>query len=852
MSTAEDPTSGELREGYAEVGEQRLHYMEAGEGPLIVLLHGFPEFWYGWREQIQPLAAAGFRVVAPDMRGYNLSSKPDGVHAYDTGQLTADIVGLIHERGAESALLAGHDWGGSVAWATAMDHPEVVDRLAILNAAHPRKLSQGLHHPGQLRKSWYFFFFDLPELPESVVHANHWHFFRHFLGDAHPAYTPEETERYIEAWSQPGAATGMINYYRSSVRTPPKKAEAALRPIKAPTLVIWGQDDRYLGQELADPDDDDVPGLDRVERLPDASHWVHSRRGRTRHPPAHRLFRPRSGQIERVKIMNTTHWRRAPLAACCAALAALALAAAGATAATAGTRAAASGSGGAPITTTDDGAVRGVAAGSINEFLGIPYAAPPTGSLRWRPPQPPAEWQGVRDATQFGPSCPQPPEHNATFPPGPISEDCLYLNVYTPAHSGGDLRSSDEGGRPVLVWIHGGGLTSDASRNYDPAKLAADGVVAVTINYRLGALGFLAHPALASRPGGPSGNYGLMDQQAALRWVQDNIARFGGSPHNVTIAGESAGGLSVLAHMVSAGSRGLFQKAIIESGSFALNQQPLATAEAAGEAFAAQAGCPDQTAACLRHLPVSALVNPNFIEIPGVVDGKVLTEPIGTALAAGRFARVPVLNGTNHEEEALFVAIGLTVSQGTDVPIPGGKVTLGSYQADIAVALGVTAARAAQIAAEYPPGNDDSSATAAFTTLVGDASFACPALQIDQLTAQRAPTYAYEFNDDNAPQLFTPPTFLPLVATHGSELPYLLDLPNAPFPPQFTAGQQALAASMRAAWAHFAATGNPATAAVPWPAISANSTPMLSLVPPQPQLETDFATRHHCAFWAAG
>ena len=150
----------------------RLHYVEAGEGPLVVLLHGFPEFWYGWRRQIQPLAAAGFRVVAPDMRGYNLSSRPEGVKAYDTDQLTADIRGLIHERGAESALLVGHDWGGSVAWATAMNHPEVVDRLAILNAAHPRKLSQGLHHPGQLRKSWYFFFFDLPDLPETVVHAN--------------------------------------------------------------------------------------------------------------------------------------------------------------------------------------------------------------------------------------------------------------------------------------------------------------------------------------------------------------------------------------------------------------------------------------------------------------------------------------------------------------------------------------------------------------------------------------------------------------------------------------------------------------------------------------------------------
>jgi epoxide hydrolase 4 len=155
---------------------QRLHYVEAGDGPLIVLLHGFPEFWYGWRGQIQPLAAAGFRVVAPDMRGYNLSSKPDGVAAYDTDKRAADVRDLISERGAQSALLVGHDWGGTAAWATAMNHPEVVDRLAILNAAHPRKLLQGLHHPGQLRKSWYFFFFDLPAVPESVVHANQWHF----------------------------------------------------------------------------------------------------------------------------------------------------------------------------------------------------------------------------------------------------------------------------------------------------------------------------------------------------------------------------------------------------------------------------------------------------------------------------------------------------------------------------------------------------------------------------------------------------------------------------------------------------------------------------------------------------
>ena len=541
-------------------------------------------------------------------------------------------------------------------------------------------------------------------------------------------------------------------------------------------------------------------------------------------------------------IVHPAHWRCAQLAAIrfCVTLAALALAAAGATAATAAA-AAASGSDSGPIVTTDDGAVRGMTAGTVDEFLGIPYAAPPTGNLRWRPPQPPAEWQGVRDATQFAPSCPQPPSPFA--PPGPFSEDCLYLNVYTPVpHTG------DEDGLPVLVWIHGGGLTEEGSRNYDGAKLAADGTVVVTINYRLGALGFLAHPALASRPGGPAGNYGLMDQQAALRWVQDNISQFGGDPHNVAIAGQSAGGLSVLAQLVSVGARGLFQRAIIQSGTFALNQQPLATAEATGEAFAAQAGCPDQTAACLRHLPVANLVTPNFVEIPGVVDGKVLTEPIGAALAAGQFARVPVLNGTNHDEERLFVdGLHLTVSGGTFVPIPYEPVTTDNYQANIAAVLGVSAERAAAIAAEYPAG---AYPDAALSTLVSDTNFACPALQVDQSTAQRVPTFAYEFNDDNAPQPYTPPGFL-TVATHESELPYLFDLPNAPYPPTLNPDQQTLAASMRAAWANFAATGNPATAAVPWPAFG-GSAQMLSLVPPQPQLETDFAARHHCAFWAAG
>jgi para-nitrobenzyl esterase len=497
---------------------------------------------------------------------------------------------------------------------------------------------------------------------------------------------------------------------------------------------------------------------------------------------------------------------------------------------------------GAPIVDTEQGAVRGAAGGGGAAFLGLPYAAPPTGPLRWRPPQPASGWRGVRDATQFAASCPQPPGLFA--PPGAMSEDCLYLNVYTPAS--GDQRGRDH---PVLVWIHGGGLATDGARNYDPTQLTADGAVVVTINYRLGALGFLAHPALASRPDGPSGNYGLMDQQAALRWVQRNIGAFGGDPHDVTIAGESAGGLSVLAHLVSQGSRGLFQRAIVQSGAFALTQQSLPDAEAFGQAVAASAGCPDQTADCLRNLPVDTLLAkfPPFA-IPGVVDGKVLTESIGTALAAGRFARVPVLNGVDHDEELVFVAgLQTAVSGGTFVPLDPPVVTDDNYQHEIASTLGVSSARTAAIAAEYPIALYGGSATAAFSFLVSDANFACPALQVDQWTSARVPTFAYEFDDDAAPPRYAE---LPL-ASHGSELPYLFDLPNARFQVPLNPDQQELAASMQAAWTNFAASGNPSTRAVRWPSFR-HGAQGLMLVTPQPQRDTDFASRHHCDFWAAG
>jgi len=275
---------------------------------------------------------------------------------------------------------------------------------------------------------------------------------------------------------------------------------------------------------------------------------------------------------------------------------------AGALTATASAAPAASRSPGAGlVVTTTGGTLRGATAGPADEFLGIPYAAPPVGPLRWRPPQPAARWTGIRDAMAFAPHCPQPP---SGFGVASTSENCLYLNVYTPAGATAGARNL-----PVMVWIHGGAFIAGESDDYNPAGLVGHGVIVVTINYRLGALGFLADAALASHPGGSSGDYGLMDQQAALRWVQANIRQFGGNPRNVTLSGESSGGLSVLSQLVSPGARGLFARAIVESGTYDLTQATLTTAETAGQAFAAKVGCASQTAACLRALPVSTIVD---------------------------------------------------------------------------------------------------------------------------------------------------------------------------------------------------------------------------------------------------
>ncbi len=271
MSTLE----AQITHGKADVGAGiRLHYVEAGSGPLVILLHGFPEFWYSWRHQIGPLAQAGYRVVAPDMRGYDLSDRPQSWRSYDAGLVADDIAGLIRGLGEEQAYLVGHDWGAAIAYTVAMAHPEVVRRLAILNVPHPARMAEGLRTLKQLRKSWYMFFFQIPRLPERLLARDDFSFAKRSLrADSKDAFTDEDLERYVEAWSQPGALTGMINYYRAALRRSPRKALSRMRPIPAPTLVIWGMLDRHLGSELAVPAPEWVPDV-RFEPISEATHWV--------------------------------------------------------------------------------------------------------------------------------------------------------------------------------------------------------------------------------------------------------------------------------------------------------------------------------------------------------------------------------------------------------------------------------------------------------------------------------------------------------------------------------------------------------------------------------------------------
>ena len=367
--------------------------------------------------------------------------------------------------------------------------------------------------------------------------------------------------------------------------------------------------------------------------------------------------------------------------------------------------------------------MQGIASTTTDEFLGIPYAAPPVGALRWKPPQP-TSWQGVLQAGTLQSPCPQPA---GPFAVASNNEDCLTLNVYAPRSASNRL--------PVMVWIHGGAFVTGTGAIYDGSAMAQDGVIVVTINYRLGYLGFLANPALdAESPGHASGDYGLMDQQAALRWVRANAAAFGGDPGRITVFGESAGGQSVFDQLASPGAAGLFQRAIIESGAYAVHLPTLAAADAGGVAFAKTAGCSSTTdASCLRALPVAAILaqetgnSPTQFE-PNVGTAILPVQPL-LAIGLGLFNRVPVLQGSNHDEERLFTAL--------DYDVNGALLAASGYAAAIA---GLVGPRVAPEAAARYPLSSYASPDLAYSALGTDVAFACPALGFDQLLSRSVAT----------------------------------------------------------------------------------------------------------------
>jgi para-nitrobenzyl esterase len=456
----------------------------------------------------------------------------------------------------------------------------------------------------------------------------------------------------------------------------------------------------------------------------------------------------------------------------------------------------------------------------IRVFKGIPYAAPPVGALRWQAPQPAAAWQGTRDATKFGPACLQGPIFDDVNPPE-RSEDCLTLNLWTPAFaeaSAGKPATPVEGKLPVMVWIHGGGFQAGAGGEprHDGEAFARQGVVLVTVNYRLGVFGFLSHPELTRESGrNASGNYGLLDQVEALRWVQANVAAFGGDPGNVTIFGESAGSLSVSALMVSPLARGLFHKAIGESGAYfrateGLSLAPRSETEQAGATFVSSLGA--ESIAAARAMTGDAVLQAALKVQPWFapnVDGYVLTEAVNSAFSAGRQSRVPLLAGWNADEVRARVVLGPK------------KPTLRSFGDDTREQFG---GDGDAILKAYPA-TTDAEAVEAAAALATDLFMGYPTWKWIETHAQtaRVPVYRYSFDRKIpvAPDMKingVPATSRDIGARHAGEIEYVFGALDSVKNVTWEPSDRKLSDAMTTYWANFAKTGDPNGSGLPkWP-----------------------------------
>lgn len=477
---------------------------------------------------------------------------------------------------------------------------------------------------------------------------------------------------------------------------------------------------------------------------------------------------------------------------------------------------------------TAKGTIRGYKKSGVNYFLGIPYAKPPVGKLRWANPVSPDRWSGVRDATRYGNFCAQNKDLGDFGAPG-TDEDCLYLNVFTPNYSIHNPRRL-----PVMFWMHGGGNTGSGNQ-YDGSTLAKEqNVVVVTINFRLGALGYLFHPALDD--GGATAQFWLRDQQFAMGWVRDNIENFGGDRNNVTIFGESYGGEDTLSHIISPAAKGLFQKAIMESGpsNYFSRLVPLAEAEERGKAFATSIGCPDQTAACLRKVPVKTILDAQSYFRGPVNDGHVITSSPYDAIRSGRFNRVPIFDVTNHDEDRWFVAF--------DEVSSGHVITADEYPAQLQASFGSTAAAVQKL---YPLRAFDSP-SGALAAAQTDRGYPCQVRSLDVDAARHTAVYGAEFNDPKSPGIL-PPVSFPLLASHTHEIQYIFAGWKGVYQGKvtpFTRQQSKLAKDMRAIWATFARSGR-----LPIPRIVNNNYLILSLEPSGIRLTGDFYRDHKCGFW---